>query len=171
MYHCHITEGNNRMQPGEYKYEMQGDKPLAVTASVRINRLDVYIDPISRSPLPQIRLFISFTDTNIVVWDLYGNNKGGPLHRQGLGALAVNTAIQFLRVLCPEHATLGGHVYDAQRGRVTFWRRFKFQVTEPNAMGDQHLRGTLGALSYATDGNAMGEHPRIFDISLMTRMA
>lgn len=164
------------MQSGEYTYEMQGSNPLRIKVSVRADRVDVYIDAISRTYWPQIRLFISFTDSRIEVVDLYGNNKGGPLHRQGLGALAVNTAIQFLRTLCPSTSRLAGHVYDqqdtsveAQNARVAFWRAFSFEVTEPNAMGDQHLRGTLGALRYVADGKAMGEHPRMFDISLMTK--
>lgn len=166
------------MRPGEYRYEMQGGQYLVVTVSVRTDRLDVYIDTTERKPSHQIRLFISFTDSTIFIQDLYGNNKGGHLHRQGLGALAVNTAIQCLRTLCPDNAWVRGHVYDAQdtsieaqNARVAFWREFNFEVTDPNAKGDQYIGGTLGALRYVTDGKVMGEHPRMFDISLMTKTA
>lgn len=162
------------MQLGVYRYEMVGAVPLRIRVSLRQDRLDVFIDAVGRSALPQIRLFVSYSDTSVHVWDLYGNNPGGPLHRKGLGALAVNTAIQFLRQVCPADASLRGHVTDAQdlsasaqEARAAFWRAFNFKVTEPTPEGDQYLRGDLGSLQYVS-GKALDEHPRWFDIALMT---
>lgn len=160
---------------GVYRHELRGEIPLRIKVEVREDRLDVFIDVVSTRALPQIRLFISYSADSVQFWDLYGNNAGGPLHRQGLGALAVNTALQFLRGRCDADAKLRGHVTDAQdlsreaqQARVAFWRAFNFQITDPTPEGDQYLRGTLGNLTFVTTGKALNEHPRIFDVAIMT---
>lgn len=129
---------------------------------------------------PAVCHFVSLLNTGPNITDLNGTGPGTRWHRMGLGALAVNTAIQFLKAIYPPTATIRGHVFDAkdfelpeddrpkrQADRKAFWRTFGFNVAPSDARGDEHLCGGVGDLKVVTIGNTLGAHPRSFDISQM----
>ena len=166
---------------GSYNFTFVGTSRIDVKVILqRGSNLDVLIYIDQANVHPAIRLFLSLCNTSVRVVDLYGNPPGSRWHRSGLGALAVNTAIQFLKQLYPPSVTLYGHVFDSkdfglaeseqperQEGRKAFWRTFGFEISSPDTRGDERLQGTIGALHLASTGLALGEHPRVFDISHM----
>ncbi|WP_024929702.1 hypothetical protein [Methylophilus sp. OH31] len=147
---------------------------------VRESKLDIYIYVDEVFTDAAVRHFLSLGNNTVRIDDIYGAGPGSRWHRKGLGALAVNTAIQFLKTLYAPATTLHGHVYDAkdlnfpenerpklQADRKAFWRTFGYEITAPNAQGDEYLCGTVGNLIAMDKGKVLGIHPRVLNIAQM----
>lgn len=172
------------LENGTYTHTFDDrNTPITVTAELALNHeLSVYVW-VGRATIPSdaaVQIHLSLGQAYIKVDDLYGAVTGSKWHRQGLGALAVNTAIQFIRAVTPHSAALYGHVCDGKdmqfpeaerpklrENRKAFWRTFGFRVTSPDARNNEFLCGTVGNLKVQTEGKVLGVHPRIFDIQEM----
>lgn len=169
------------LQSGTYTFTSSSNPQLDVKVELRSSsKIDIFVYVNAELSRPAITLFISLLSNSAIVNDLYGAMPGTKWHRKGLGALAVNTAIQFLKAIYPPTTTVGGHVFDAkdyelpeqdrpkrQEDRKAFWRTFGFGISQPDLRGDEFLCGTVSELRVATIGSALGVHPRAFDISKM----
>lgn len=168
-------------QSGTYTYVFLGDEQVDITVALDQGyKLDVNIFVGRSYSYPVVRHLLGLGNSCVRVIDIYGAGSNTRWHRQGLGALAVNTAIQFLKDIYPLTATLRGHVYDAkgfdlpeeerllrQKDRKAFWRVFGYGITTPDSRGNEFLCGTIGDLKVLATGHVLGVHPRLFNIEEM----
>ncbi|WP_284620560.1 hypothetical protein [Aquabacterium humicola] len=162
------------LRDGTYTTTLSGKSTVSVRVVLKRGwRLDVYLH-VGDDHRPAVTHFVSLGKQRVTVVDIFGNAPGSPWHRAGLSALAVNTAIQFLKVLYPPSTPIRGHIVgarDAQRQeeRRAFWRSFGFDITAPDRRSDEHLRGTVESVRLLP-GLVFGEHPRILDITTFTQV-
>ncbi len=172
------------LKDGSYSITFPDTPQLDVkVVLVRRSMLEVLAYAYGDFTLPVVKLFLKldFYRNSVEVVDCYGSGSGNRFHRMGLGALAINVAIQFLKGTCDPAVEFHGHIFDAgdadlpdtervkrQEDRKAFWRKFGFGITEPDLKGEEHLCGTLGDLHVSDEGKVLGVHPRCFDIAAMS---
>lgn len=164
---------------GIYTYQLDGTLTVNIKVTLQRSRnldVEVYFGGLHTSPI--VRHYLSLNNHSVSVVDISGTGPNSKWHRKGLGAITVNTAIQFIKALYPSDAKLGGHVFDAsdfklstnerivrQEERKAFWRTFGFKITPPDEIGDEFLCGKIGDLELLNTGLVLDRYPRVIPIN------
>lgn len=104
---------------------------------------------------------------SILIEDIQGNDYFTPFHRQGIGTLLINTAIQYLRTRLPETAHVTGQISDVgdpedpelrelcRQVRAGFWHSFGFELC-PGEWGFHPIAARLSQLRLKSGGSPLG---------------
>ncbi|MBV8501868.1 MAG: hypothetical protein JO006_09125 [Paucibacter sp.] len=170
------------LRPGAYRWERLEDPYCRINLLFvpdQVLEVAIACHPTGRH---DIRLSFGLCHQAVEFGELVGNGFDRPaLHRKGFGTLAVNVAIQALRMTCPPSAPVEGFLSNVDEdvlpleerqrlavNRRAFWRRFGVSVIT-DRMGMDRLDGTVGQLRLVESGAIEGLGSRIVPLSAFQR--
>ena len=176
----HRSNGELSLQPGVYFLRAQ-ERDSIVLRMVFVPHCKIVVDLWWNNfgANPDVRLYVQLNRSSVEFGALTGNGFDSPLHQQGFGTLAVNTAIQVLQDTYPSTFAVEGVLqylnedalddlqrHELARLRRTFWNNFGMN-TLPASDDSQfeYLSGSVGKLKLQENGTIHDQFSRFVPLS------
>ena len=168
------------LQPGIYYWRAQ-ERDNIVLRIVFVPNCKIEVDLWWNNvgEIPNVRLYVQLNRSSVEFGALTGNGFDSPLHQQGFGTLAVNTAIQVLQDACPSTFKVEGILqylnedalddlqrHELARRRRTFWKNFGMNTLRSRDDSQfEYLSGSVGKLKLHKNGTIHDQFSRFVPLN------